>query len=313
LHRLKLATKCDVALLRDLPGSRADVAWYPWNWITRPAHHAAMVVTIHDLAPMLQLDHKWWRYYKRWKYRTRFRRTVAAASAILTDSTFTASEVTRHLGVSRDRIRVVLLAADDFIKANDGADVPIDHLVRDGPFFLAVGAHDARKNLELLFDGMARLHAQGESVPLVLCGPARKLSPSSSAGGASWLKWAGYVSDAELATLYRRATALVFPSRYEGFGLPPLEAMSAGGCVVCADASSLPEVTGDAALRFPPGDSEVLARHMTRLLHEPELRASLVARGVQQAARFQWRFTAQQTLEGFEAAIAARQSVSQRR
>ena len=313
LVRLEVADHCEFALARAMSGTDADVAWYPWSWIPHTARNAAMVVTIHDLVPMLKLDHRRWRLYKRWKYRRRFRKTVASAHGILAVSEFTASEITRLLHVERDQVRVVPPGVDEFLVASGIAGAAVDHLVPAGPFFLSVGAHDRRKNLEVLFDGMARLQARGERAELVLCGPGDGLARYPQAGRAPWLRWVGYVSDAELAALYRRATALVFPSRYEGFGLPALEAMAAGGCVVCADASSLPEVTGNAALRFPPDDAGALAEQLSRLLHDPEMRAILIARGKLQAARFEWRQTARQTVEGFEAAIVARWSGRDRR
>src|SRR5690606_32269917 len=155
------------------------------------------------------------------------RHTVALAARILTISEFTADEVTRLLNVPRERMRVTLLAADDFEAPESGASETLARFGIDGPFFLAVGAPDARKNLHVLFAAMELLEAAGVRVPLVVCGPGKKLARLLRGRDAPWLKLAGFVSDAELAALYARTTALVFPSKYEGFGLPVLEAMSA--------------------------------------------------------------------------------------
>jgi glycosyltransferase involved in cell wall biosynthesis len=119
------------------------------------------------------------------------------------------------------------------------------------------------------------------------------------AGSAPWLHHVGFVSDAELVTLYRRAVALVLPSRYEGFGLPVLEAMRAGCPVICADSSALPEVAGSAALLFPWDDAAALAAQMTRLVKDPVLRSAQIAAGVAHAARFSWLRVAEQTLACF--------------
>lgn len=284
-----------------LPRSRASLAWYPWATLPWRTPDVPLVVSVHDLAPMLQLDHRWWKVAKRLKYRWRFGQTVRRAAAVLTLSEFSRAEILRHLAADPQRVHVTLLAADDL-----PLDVPEDTapLVRagvDGPFFLTVGGQEGRKNLRTLYTAMARLAAEGCAVPLVQCGPglgpdARRLAPH-----APWLRHVGFVSDAQLVTLYRRATALVYPSRYEGFGLPVLEAMAAGGRVICADASSLPEVAGAAALTFPWPDAEALAERMRQLLASPGVGAALAAAGPPQAARFAWAHTATATLAVFDA------------
>ncbi|HYW31646.1 MAG TPA: glycosyltransferase family 1 protein [Gemmatimonas sp.] len=297
-----LAERCTVAPVSELSGSSADIVWYPWNRINPRARRATMVATIQDLAPMLEFGGRWWKVWKRFKQRHRYQDTADHATLILTISTFTASEVRRLLRVDASKLRVTLLAADDCRIAAGAQSETLARLGIDGPFFLTVGAHDARKNLSVLYRAMALLHARGENVPLVQCGPGVK--PDSDGKVAPWLRAAGYVSDGELATLYRKATALVFPSRYEGFGLPVSEAMLAGGCVICASESSLPEVGGEAALYFPWNDAEALAAQMSRLLHEPGLRDRHMALGPQHAAKFSWAKCASETLAVFDEAHA---------
>lgn len=298
-----LAARTTIAHIDALPDSDADVVWYPWNLITRAARRPMVVSTL-DLAPMLQLDDQWWRVLKRLKYRRRYQRTAARATAILTISEFSKREIVEQLQVDPSRITVTLLAADDLPLDDASAPLPEPATAVSGPFFLTVGGQEGRKNLGTLYEAMALLHAQGMTVPLVQCGPG--MSPHTRAlyGAAPWLTHVGYVTDAQLVALYRRATALVFPSRYEGFGLPVLEAMRAGGTVICADASSLPEVAGDAALRFAWNDAAALAAQMMRLLQEPGLRDALITAGHAQAARFAWATTAAETLACFERAAA---------
>jgi glycosyltransferase involved in cell wall biosynthesis len=298
-----VAERATVAPLASLRESRADLAWHPCNWILETSAHIPMVVSILDLVPML--DPRWWKVLKRAKARRRSAHTVELAARILTISEFTAAEVTRLLGVPHTRMRVTLLAADDFETAAPAKSEVLERCGIDGPFFLAVGAPDARKNLGALFDAMARLYAAGVRVPLVVCGPGKKLARLVRGREAPWLTLAGFVSDAELAALYARTTALVFPSKYEGFGLPVLEAMSAGAPVICARASSVPEVGGDAVLYFDARDTAALATAMRRLLEEPLLRADLAARMPAQVAKFSWGQCAAETLLGFDEAIAA--------
>lgn len=299
-----IAGRSAIECVSMLPESRADVVWYPWNWIRPRTRRAPMVATIQDIAPMLQLDHRWWKVLKRYKARRRYQGTADSATLIMTISTFTASEVKRMLRVDPAKLRVTLLAADDLRIAPGECSETLERLGIDGPFFLTVGAHDARKNLNTLYRAMTLLHERGERAPLVQCGPG--VDPASDGQGAPWMRAAGYVSDAELAALYRRTTALVFPSRYEGFGLPVSEAMMAGAPVICASASSLPEVGGDAALYFPWNDAEALAAQMTRLLHEPGLRERLAEMGPHQAAKFSWERCARETLAVFDEAADGR-------
>jgi glycosyltransferase involved in cell wall biosynthesis len=300
-----VSERATVEPVSQLRNTNADVSWHAWNWILRPSDTAPMVVSIMDLVPMLQFDHRWWKFVKRAKARRRSMRTVQKASGILTISEFTAREVTRLLGVPRADMRVTLLAADDFEAVPQARSETLDRLGVSGPFFLAVGAQEARKNLSVLVRAMEKLHAEGVRVPLVLCGPGETLSAFAQGHEVPWLKFAGFVSDQELSTLYSQTTALVFPSRYEGFGLPVLEAMSAGAPVICANASSLPEVAGNAALYFDALDSSALAAQMKRILSDDNVRADLLARMPAQVAKFSWRKCAEETLLGFDEAIAA--------
>jgi glycosyltransferase involved in cell wall biosynthesis len=255
---------------------------------------------MHDLAPMLLVDGRWWKVIKRMQAARRYRQSAAAAHHIITGAEAARDELVERLGVAASRISVVPHAADEFRSGGDAqaADALLARIGVTGPFLLAIGSRERRKNLPVLFRAMDRLNASGVPVPLVLCG-------GSVAPGAppSWLRRAGFVSHAELGGLYARAAALVVPSRYEGFGLPVLEAMTAGGAVVCAQASTLPEVAGDAALYFPPDDSDALAALLYRVLHDPAVGETLRARGRLRASLYSWQRSAQGTLDAFARAM----------
>ncbi len=295
-----LSPRTTVRDIGALKRSDADVIWYPWNWLHPRADDAAMVVSLLDIAPMLQLDGRWWKVLKRARFRRRFASSLRAADLVLTISEFSARELVQHLHADRSRIRVTLLAADDMQRSTSDHSATLKRLGITGPFFLTVGAHDKRKNLRTLYRAMELLHADGNIVPLLQAGPHR------AKGAPSSVRYAGYVDDAELATLYKLATALVFPSRYEGFGLPVVEAMSAGGRVICANTSSLPEVVGSAGLLFPWNDPRALAMQMKTLLHDDALQAQLTRDGLRQSQKLSWSATARQTLDAFDEAMMHR-------
>ena len=282
------------APLGDLATSRADVAWYPWNVAKPLTRHAPMVVTMHDIANVAMPDPRFTAAWKNLRWRYLYHRTAKHATRILADSEFTAREIERVLHVGAETVRVVRLAADDFSVANGEDPQPLfSRLGVTQPYVLTAGAKDRRKNLALVERAMSRLSAAGSSATLVLAGP-----PHHDAGAYApeWRRAIGFVSDADLAMLYKHASALVVPSTYEGFGLPVLEAMHSGCAVVCADAASLPEVGGDAALWVQPNDDRTLAETLTALIGDAALRHSFGERGRARAKTFSWDDTARGTL-----------------
>lgn len=279
----------------------ADLWWYPWN-IARPAPRTGVVVaTIHDVAPLAYPDPRRTKWLQNRRWRRLYRATANRAGLIVTVSEFAAGEVQRYLGVPRERIRVTPLAADDFAAPPAARDASV--LARLGvrtPYVLAVSARDRRKNLALLDRAMVHVVDLLPSASLVKVGapPA-----GQAAGDPAWRCSIGFVSEEELASLYRSARALVMPSLYEGFGLPVLEAMRLGAPIICARTSSLPEVTGDAARYVSPTDEAQLALAIAQLLTDDVMHDTMQQAGFARAAQFSWDETARLTLAAFDDAL----------
>ena len=287
-----------VAHVRALRSAPPDVAWYPWNKTKYFSRAPRMALTLHDIAPFHFRYRTWLKRGLQRHIEGRFRETAGRADLILTDSEFARADIISVLGVPPERVTVILLAADDFVPA----DGPPDHgglRQRFGishPFFLYVGANEERKNLVRLREAFRQLQSDGTpSSELIICGPEAPVEPAEPG-----VRWLGRVSDAELRALYHAARAFVFPSLYEGFGLPVLEAMASGTAVLCSRATSLPEVAGEAALYFDPLDVSALATSLRRILTDDGVRDQLIEKGLQQAARFRWAETARLTLAAFE-------------
>jgi glycosyltransferase involved in cell wall biosynthesis len=293
--------RVEVRLRSTLSRTRADVFWYPWNIALPAPPHGAVVATMHDVAPLALPDPRWWKWLKNRRWRSRYAFTAKRAGVLVTDSAFSAAEIERTLGVPRERIRVVLLAADEAeIPDPSRARRALGRLGVRAPFFLVVGAADRRKNLALVERAMAKVVESHPEATLVLAGPRR----GSGAADPAWRRTVGFVSDDDLVSLYRSARALIAPSSYEGFGLPVLEAMQLGTPVIAVRASSLPEVAGDAALYAGLDDAGSIASAATRLLEEDELYGALRVASLAQSRRFSWDETARQTLAAFEQAAS---------
>jgi glycosyltransferase involved in cell wall biosynthesis len=174
---------------------------------------------------------------------------------------------------------------------------------------LAVGNLQPRKNLVRLIEAFGRLVAGGIDADLVVVGPEHyraSLVREAAAGLEARVRFTGYLTHRQLAACYETATVFVFPSMYEGFGIPAVEAMAHGTPVVSTNAGALPEVCGDAALYFDPLDVAAIAAAVKRVLTDPNLRAKLAEAGRAREKRFSWRRAATETLAVYRDAVQAR-------
>lgn len=305
-HRLRLPLYADV-----LAGG-ADLFHSP-DFTLPPLRSARGIVTVHDLT---------FKHYPECAPRNLVRYlnrvvplAVRRAHLILADSENTKDDLARLLDVPPQKIRVVYAGVGPEFRPVDDASRLADVRARYGltfPFLLSVGTLEPRKNYTRLLHAFARsgvYRAQPE-LRLVIVGRKGWLYQEifetvQRLRLADRVIFPGFIADADLPALYTQAVAFVYPSLYEGFGLPVLEAMACGTPVVCSMASSLPEVAGEAALLVDPLNVDDLAQALERAVTDAALRSELRERGLRQAARFTWEAAARQLLAAYREVVEA--------
>ncbi len=221
--------------------------------------------------------------------------------AIITGSEYSRTDIIRYLGIAAEKVTVIPAAVGPEYRPLPEEEIqPTLARLRIGrPYILFVGSIEPRKNLVRLLEAFSRLRKWSKQWTLVIVG-ARKWKHSPVFEMVRrlelepYVRFTGFVPDDDLPVLYSGASLVVYPSLYEGFGLPVLEAMACGAPVVASSTSSLPEVAGDAALLVDPFDVAALAEAMREVLSNQDLAARLCARGLARAQEFSWRRTARE-------------------
>jgi len=298
-----------VRLAWELGRHPPDVFYVPSHvlpWL----HPRRCVVTVHDLGYLYypQAHRRWDRWYLDWSTRHNAR----AASRVVVDSQATGRDLVSRYGTDPAKIVVAYPAGSEGLAPVTDARAleTVQRRYGTGPcYFLYVGTLQPRKNLPTLIQAFASLAESGvigSEVRLVLAGKRgwlcqEILEAARNSPARERLVFPGYVPSEDLPALLSGALAYVLPSWYEGFGLPVLEAMACDTPVICSNASSLPEVAGDAALSFDPHDGSALAQAMARAYRDPALRRELVVRGRARIGDFGWRRCAKKVLAALEA------------
>jgi glycosyltransferase involved in cell wall biosynthesis len=265
------------------------------------------IVTVHDLIYL--------HYPETFPQVARFalRRLVGPgarrADRVIADSQAGKDDIVAHLRVRSERIDVVHLGANiTRVEPASEAEVRARYGIRDRKVCLCVSAALVHKNLDALIEAFGRIAGAREDLVLVIAGHAgregdRLRAAAGRTGHADRILLTGWISDEDLEALYALATCCVYPSLHEGFGLPVLEAMARGVPLACADASSLPEVAGDAADLFDGRDTAAIGRAIEKLLDDRAHAQMLVERGLERVRQFTWERCAASTLESYERAL----------
>jgi glycosyltransferase involved in cell wall biosynthesis len=268
-----------------------------------------VLTTVHDVS--YRSHPAWFSIRDRCVLRAGVGLTLAAGAGVITISEHSRMEISRYYGVPQNRIQVTRLAGDPCFRqpSNGGPTVDLNRLGIRSPYILAVGNLQPRKNLGGLIRAVAELkRKKAGPFQLVIAGKAKwresdLFSEVRRQGLETEVCFLGYVTDETLTALYRQAAVFVYPSLYEGFGLPLLEAMSCGAPVVTTRCTSIPEVVGEAALMVEATDTSAMADAIGRVLEDESFQASLREKGLKQAAQFSWARTARETWDVYRRAV----------
>ncbi len=305
-----------------IPGRVLNTSWARWpfppaelyiggahvvhgtNFVVPPARRAAMVVSVHDLTPL----HfpQWCRPAAR-AYPGLVKKAVGRGAWVHADSTFVAQELIEMLGVPADRVRTVHLGVPP---VHDRQTVRRQLPDWVTSYVLAIGTVEPRKDLPTLVRAFGRVAGDRPGLALVIAGSegwgGNELDEAVAASAVrDRVLRLGWVDDEARDALTIGATVFAYPSRYEGFGLPPLHAMAAGTPVVAGDCGALREVLGDAARLVPPGDTDALGDALSSLLDDPGQRLELSRRGLERAAGYTWEACADGIVALYREAVAA--------
>lgn len=296
-----------VVFPRACESLKADVAHVP-HWGSPLAPSVPTVVTVHDVIPLVLPAY-------RGSTAVRFYTRLVAASArraraVIADSVCSARDITARLGIAAEKVNVIYLAVDETFgpRSFEEQEALRSRLGLPPDFLLYLGGFDLRKNLVTLMAALVQVRLPGFLLALAGAVPERDtplfphpLKLARERGVAAQVRLVGLVSEGDKPALYSAARGLLYPSRYEGFGLPPLEAMACGTPVAVSSGGSLPEVVGEAGLVIPPDHAAGWTEAIRRLWIDSERRKTLRARGLAQARRFSWGLCARQTRRVYEA------------
>ena len=290
----------------------ADLLHVPY-WAPPAASPVPVVVTVHDIIPLMLPAYRGSAKVR--LYTALVRATSARARLVLTDSEASRQDILHYLPIAQDRVRTIPLAVDATYTPDATAEDAALRAAWELPaqYVLYLGGFDVRKNLATVMAAFAIVRRASPEVRLVIGGrlpeidtdfapDPRRLARDAQLP-AEAVQWLGFVPERHKPALYRGARAFIFPSRYEGFGYPALEAIACGTPVVGSTVASLPEVVGNGGVLLDPDDTAGAAGALLQLLNDASFHARLRASAIEQSRRFSWLRTATATLDAFREAI----------
>ena len=280
------------------------------NYIAPPFNPCPVVTTVHDIS--YEFFPSFFSPRDRWLLKTLVPFTARRAARVIAVSECTKNDLVARYGLPPEKITVTYEAAGEQFRPIEEPVALRAVRARYGlrmPFIFALGNLQPRKNILRLLAAYIGLRRAGVHVQLLIGGKAKWRESElfravTSYGMGQEILFPGYVPDEDLPLLYNAAACFAFPALYEGFGLPPLEAMACGTPVVCSNVASLPEVVGDAARLVDPGDVDDITQALVEVMMDAGLRAELRARGLRRAQRFSWRRCAEETAQVYEEVLA---------
>lgn len=294
-----------IGLPAALRGADLDIVHNPFQMPTLFRFQQRSVITVHDIIPFLHPEVHTAKTVL--SQRALLPRSLMSADRIIAISQNTKRDLVRLMRVPEDKVEVIHPAYSPSLK-RAGEEETEAFLKAQGitpPYFLYVGTMEPRKNVGGILRALSILRKQGREARLVLVGKKgwhydSIFADIDALGLASSVRYLGHVDEAGLSCLYSGATAFVYPSLYEGFGLPPVEAMVCGTPAIVSDVSSLPEAVGDAGLQVDPGSADALAEAMRSMLEDERLRQELVGKGLSWSTRFTAERLAEETLRLYQ-------------
>lgn len=305
----------------NLPNKIMEFLWQNLNWpsldyfftdcdfvfkphfLGAPVKNKPLVLTIYDLS--FYHDSKWFTSLDRETMLKHFKENIAKAKLILTISKYTKNDLINNFKVDPNKIVVTYLGVDDIFKQKEDTVKSREVLEKyniNGPYILYLGTLEPRKNIIGIIDAFTNISVKHPRLKLVLAGRNGWLCEDilSRSKISNKIILTGPVEDFERPVLYQNSEMFVYPSFFEGFGLPPLEAMNCGTPVITSNNSSIPEVVGNAAILVDPKNTSQIADAMKKILDNPKKKQDMIKKGKIRASQFSWEKCASQTLKAFE-------------
>lgn len=306
--KLKNITVKEVGILKGHAWEQLELPFYVRNRLlvnfcnVAPMFKKNQIVTIHDAAVYAN-PFNFSFIFRTW-YKIVYKNISKYSKKIITVSTFSKKELIKYCKVNESKVKVIYEGKEHFLIKNRDSEILNKYKLVPKSYILAVSSLNPNKNFKAVINAFKKL--ESEKIKFVIAGGTnpRIFNNKLDLSFYKNVVHVGYISDEELKELYENAFCFIYPSFYEGFGLPPLEAMACGCPVIVSNAASLPEVCGDAALYVDPYSPEDIAEKIKLLLSDDKLREELRRKGLERAKMFSWEKCVEETIKVIEEVLA---------